>query len=94
MTTNLIPNSFTTYDLDDAAVLQGSVYNELQLQVLHNHLATYAEEKIALDFDPEKTLQFAQDEASLKGKLELLQYLIDASTSSLELLTTQTTTSE
>jgi len=94
MSTELVPNSFTEYKLDDLQQIQGSIYNELQLQVLHNHLSSYAEEKIALDYDPEHPLLFAQDEASLKGKIELLQYLIDTSNASLEILIDNTTTQE
>lgn len=92
--TDIIPNSFTTYNLDDAATLQGSILQELQLQVMHNHLADYAEQRLALAYDPEHPLIFLQDDASLKGKLELLRYLMDTSAASLELLTTQTTASE
>lgn len=92
--TELTPNSFTSYELADEAVLQGSIFNELQLQVLHNHLASYAEQKIALDYDPEHPLIFAQNEASVKAKIELITYLIDTSKASLEILTEQTTTSD
>ena len=87
-------NSFTSYDLTDKEVLQGSIFTELQLQVLQNHLASYAEEKIALDYDPTKHEQFLQDEASLKAKIELLTYLIETSSASLDILTTQHTNSE
>jgi len=82
----LVPNSFTTYALTEHDVLEGSIYTTLQLQVLQNTLAAYAEEKIALDYDSEHPLLFAQNEASLKAKIELLTYMIEASkVSSLEL---------
>ena len=86
----LIPNSFTAYDLTDDEVLQGSIFNTLQLQVLHNHLASYAEEKIALDYDPSNKERFLQDEASLKAKIEILNYLIEASQASLDVITNKT----
>ena len=75
----IIPNSFTAYDLSDQETLQGSIYNYEQKAVLQNLLSTYAEEKIALDYDPDNKEQFLQQEASLKSKIELLQYLLDAS---------------
>ena len=82
----LLTNSFTSYELTPQEELQGSIFNSLQLQVLHNHLAAYAEQKIALDYTPEHPLIFAQDEASLKAKIELLNYLIEASQASLDAL--------
>lgn len=88
----LIPNSFTSYDLTPEELLQGSILNTIQLQVLHNHLADYAEQKIALNYDPEHPLIFAQDEASLAGKIDILNYLIEASEASLDALNPTTTT--
>ena len=82
----LIPNSFTSYDLTPDEQLQGSILNTLQLQVIHNHLADYAEQKIALGYDPEHSLLFLQDEASLAGKIDILNYLIDASEAALDAL--------
>ena len=87
----LIPNSFTAYKLTDEETLQGSIFTSLQLQVLQNHLASYAEEKIVLDYDPKNPDSFIQDEASLKSKVELLQYLIEASTAALDALTASNT---
>lgn len=87
----LISNSFTSYDLTDEEALQGSIFTTLQLEVLHNQLATYAEEKIALDFDPEHSEKFLQIEAALNANIKLLNYLIDASNASLEIITTKNT---
>lgn len=83
---NLQINSFTSYDLSDRQILEGSVFSPEQLMVLQNHLADYAEQKISLDFDPKNSEQFLQDEASLKGKIEFLQYLISNSAASIEAL--------
>lgn len=87
----LIPNSFAAYELTDEEVLQGSIFTTLQSQVLQNHLASYAEEKITLDYDPKNPEEFIQNEASLKAKIELLQYLKEASIASLDALTQRNT---
>jgi len=79
MTTQLAPNSFTSYVMSDQDVIEGSIFTVLQTQVLHNLRSTYAESKIALDYDPEHKEKFLQDEASLKAKIDLLTYLLDNS---------------
>jgi len=80
----IIPNSFTAYVLTDEEVLQGGVFTSLQKQVLHNHLATEAENRLRLELNPEKVQEFIQAEAELKGKIQLLQYLLDVSDASEE----------
>lgn len=82
----LIPNSFTSYELTPQEQLQGSILNTLQLQVLHNHLADIAEEKLALDYNPEHPLLYAQTEAALNGNIKFINYLIDASEAALDAL--------
>jgi len=77
--TALAPNSFTSYILTDEEMINGSIFTSLQSQVLHNLMSVYAEEKIALDYDPDNERQFLQNEASLKSKIELLTYLLDNS---------------
>jgi len=87
----LTPNSFTSYKLTDDELLQGSILNTLQLQVMNNHLASYAEEKIALDFTPDDIEGFLQKEAALNANIKLLNYLIELSASSLDLITNKNT---
>jgi len=74
-----ITTSFTAYELTEQETLEGSVLTGLQKQVLQNYLSTYAEEKIALDYDPSNKEGFLQQEADLKGKIQLIQYLLDSS---------------
>lgn len=90
----ILSNSFTSYELTEEQVLQGSVFNVLQKQVLQNHLATFAEEKLALDYTPEAKDQFLQKEAYLKAKIDLVRYLLDSSTMSEELLSNKITSGE
>lgn len=75
----LITNSFSSYNLTDAEVLQGAILTLLQKQVLQNILAVCAEEKLAIDFDVKDPLGFAQQEAYKRGQIELLNYIISSS---------------
>ncbi len=82
----LIPNSFSTYALTDREVLEGSIFNTLQTQVLQNHLAGIAEEKLNLEIDPTFSSSYLQQEAALSDKIKFLQYLLDTSLTSQDLL--------
>ena len=79
-----ITNSFTSYELTEQEELQGCIYTTVQLQVLQNHLAGYAEQKLNLEYDPEHKERFLQEDASLKSKIDFIQYLIDTSKVSAE----------
>ena len=81
-----LTNSFTSYELTEQEELQGCIYTELQLQVLQNHLAAYAEQKLTLEYNPEHKKRFLQEDADLKAKIDFLQYLIDTSKVSAEVL--------
>jgi len=81
-----ITTRFTAYELSDEEVLQGSIFTILQTQVLQNHLATAAEEKLSLNYDPDNKERFLQEEAYLKAKLDFIQYLLDSSAISKETL--------
>lgn len=91
---HLIPNSFSTYQLTDEEALQGQILTTLQIQVLQNHRADIAEEKLALSFDANNHLQFAQAEASLKGQLEIIAWLLDSSEVATEQLNSLPSTEE
>ena len=83
---NIIPNSFTAYELTDKETLEGSIYNTVQTQVLQNHLATKAEEKLALKYDPNDREVYLQQEAALTAEIEIIQYLLDCSLAAQEAL--------
>lgn len=86
MSGQIIPNSFTTYALTEEDALTGSVFTPLQKQVLNNHLASLAEEKLTLEFDVNNDKSFIQQEAYKTGQIKLLQYLLDNSQANQELL--------
>lgn len=75
------PNSFTTYDLTDDEVIGGSTLTTVQEAVLQNKKAEIAEQRLNLVFDPLNPQDFVQQEAFLKGQIEILGYLIDLSNS-------------
>lgn len=81
---NIIPNSFTSYDLTPEEVQIGSIFTGLQKQVLQNYLATYAEERLQLDFDPLNPHNFAQQEAEKKGVIQFIQYILQMSDTAAE----------
>jgi hypothetical protein len=82
----IIPNQFTSYSLTQDEELQGSIFSLLQTYVLQNELSICAMEKNALEFNPSDPIAFAQQEAALKGKIELLTYLLDKSVASNNIL--------
>src|ERR1700748_1827238 len=81
-----IPSSFTKYQFTPEEELQAYIFNTLQLQALQTEKALAAEAILALEFDPEKTLKFAQDEAVNKGKIALLDYLLQCHERGIETL--------
>ena len=70
---------FTSWDLTDEELIQGTILTLTQKQVMQNLLAIHAEEKLHIEFDPDNTLKFTQAEAYKRGQIDLLQYIIDAS---------------
>lgn len=72
-------NSFTSYILTDREQLEGILLTLAQKQVLQTQRAIIAEEKLALEFDPEHPLLFQQQEAFKRGQLEFVTYLLEAS---------------
>jgi hypothetical protein len=71
--------TFSTYELSSRETLSGGVLNTDQKNLFQNLLAEAAESRLALDYSPEKPLEFAQNEAFLKGQIQLLKYLLDNS---------------
>jgi hypothetical protein len=86
----LIDNVFTSYELTDDEALHGSIYTTTQLNVLQSKLSEVATDKLNLEFDTSSPQIFIQQEAYLKGQLELIQYLIDSSNVSAEELQSPT----
>ena len=75
----IVPTSMTRYDLSEMEYRTGTTLNVYQSQVIQNLIADCAEEKINLKFDPNNPVNFAQQEAALTGKLEVLRYILECS---------------
>jgi hypothetical protein len=77
-------NSFNSWNLTEDEHLQGSVLSLNQRQVIDNLVSIAAEEKLLLSFDPKNPELFMQQEASLKGQILILQYILAASEGAVE----------
>lgn len=78
-------NPFQQWEFTSEEELYAYQFNDLNLKALQNEIAIAAQEKIALTFDPLNPVRFAQQEAELAGKIEILQYLISRSTTKQEI---------
>ena len=74
-----IISSFTRFQLTEEQTLQGSILSANQAVVIQNQISEIAEEKLNLEFTPNDPLSFAQQEAYLKGKLDILMWVLAAS---------------
>jgi hypothetical protein len=72
-------NQFQSWTLTPEEFLQGGLLTSLQKQVIQNQIAQVAAQKINLEFIPTEPLQFAQQEAHLRGQLDALSYLLTLS---------------
>lgn len=70
------PNSFTSYDLTEREVLEGSVLSITQKQLIQNDLSQVAEQLLALTVDPKDPRDFAQQHSFLTGQMGVLRMLL------------------
>lgn len=66
-----------------AQILQGA-----NIQWIQSLIAKSAQEKLNLDYDPLNPLRFAQQEARIKGEIQILQYLLSCSENAVATLAT------
>lgn len=74
-------NKFTSWELTEEEEIQGKMLTTTQIQVIQNHIADLADEKILLEPDPEHMTAYIKTEAGLAGQIAAYQYLIDESAS-------------
>lgn len=72
----MIPNSFTSYELTEEEVTEGSKLTTLQEQVLQNKLSQLATEKLSFTIEFNNLNLSLQREAELQGQLLLLQEIL------------------
>jgi hypothetical protein len=73
---NIAVGTFTHWNLSKQEVLQGSILNQSQKQLLQNELATIGEQIVNLEYDPDKPLDFVQNDAHLKGQMAVIRYML------------------
>jgi hypothetical protein len=73
----LIPNTFSTYQLSAEETTAGFAFTQSSLEVLHNQRAMIAEQKLALTYDPSNAQHFLQQEAYLRGQIELISWMFE-----------------
>lgn len=79
-------STFTTYTLAPEEELHGQTLTSLNIAVLRNQLAQVASDKLNLAFTPNDVLSFTQQEAYLKGQLDMLQIILDQHDAAQEIL--------
>jgi hypothetical protein len=72
-------NQFQSWNLTADEYLQGGLLTLTQKQVIQNQIASVAIQKINLQYIPDTPLEFAQQEAHLRGQLDALNYLLTLS---------------
>lgn len=73
----LIPNEFQEYSFDSGELQ--AIYSEVSAgftYLLHTRRAELCRERLALEVDPEKTIQFIQTEAALKSAIHEITALL------------------
>lgn len=86
---NQIPNIFTTYYHNDNEQVANSVFNQGNMEYLHNQRANIAQQKIHINIDPNNINEFLQQDAYLRGQLDILTFLLNASEEASNLLVGQ-----
>lgn len=74
-----VVTTFTRYSLTQEEAQSGQTLTTQNIQVMQNLMCDAAEEKLALKFDPQNPMEFAQREAELMGQIGILKMLIELS---------------
>lgn len=82
-------NPFQLVTLTASEEQGGSILNSVQKAVLQNRRVEIAVQKLNLPFTPSHPLEYTQQEAFLRGQLDLIQWLFDLSDSTEQLVAQQ-----
>lgn len=81
----IIPSQFSLYAWDtEEEQLYAAIFKPENIQFLQNEIAMYAQHRLNLEYDLNNTISFVQREAELKGKIQVLQWLVDSHFAALE----------
>ena len=72
-------SKFISYTLTEGERQVGSILSPLNKMIIQNLIHDCAEEKVAMDYDPNEPEKFLQREAELKGQIGILQHLLSLS---------------
>ena len=75
----IIPHSFNRYELNEDEQRVGQALSLSNQAVIQNLIATIAEEKLHLVLDANNITAYAQQEAYLRGQLDILRHILDLS---------------
>lgn len=76
----LLPSVFSRWKFqNDEEELRACVLSESNVQFMQNEMCIQAQLHMNIKFDPNNPMEFVQQEAELKGKIQILQWLLDAS---------------
>lgn len=75
----LIPNEFSTYQLTEEELLAGSILTQSQQYVIQNQIATAAQAKLELIFDPLQEKDYGMQIAYQTGVINALRGLLTTS---------------
>lgn len=82
MTSKIVINTFTQFNLTEHEQLAGTLLSMEQKMFMQTQLAQIAEQRLALSPTPESYTTFIQEEAYLKGQMDILKFLLDSSIAS------------
>jgi len=75
----LEPCAFSKWSMSDEEILMASVLNPQQKQLIQSDLAQTAEQILSLTYDPLNPVDFAQQDAHLKGQMAAYRYILTRS---------------
>jgi hypothetical protein len=75
----IIPHSFNRYELSEDEQRAGQALSLSNQAVIQNLIASISEEKLHLVLDANNITAYAQQEAYLRGQLDILRHLLDLS---------------
>lgn len=77
MSLTKIESCFTSFELTEEEIKLATQWTALQRAYLQTLLSEAAHTKLNLKFDPLNPVAFAQNDAFLQGKIELLQSILN-----------------
>jgi hypothetical protein len=76
----LLNNDFTSYTLTSQEEETGHILSFHQKCILQNRLYDIVSSKLLIEVDTNNIVKFTQDEAYLRGQMEIIKWLLDCST--------------